>query len=119
MICPADGTTTVDEAAVSAARLAFGEGPWQRTPARDRGGLLLRVANLLADDRDAVARAESLDTGKRLAESEYDGTRAGRPRGVPGDQAHLAEHPATAATLVRLSPRRSPYDIPTPRSPRI
>jgi betaine-aldehyde dehydrogenase len=81
VICPADGTTvaTVDEAtgadveaAVSAARLAFDEGPWPRTPARDRGGLLLRVANLLADDRDAVARAESLDTGKRLAESEYD-----------------------------------------------
>lgn len=81
VICPADGTTvaTVDEAtgedvdaAVSAARLAFDEGPWPRTPARDRGALLLRVANLLADDRDAVARAESLDTGKRLAESEYD-----------------------------------------------
>jgi betaine-aldehyde dehydrogenase len=30
------------------------------------------VAALLERDRDAVARAESLDTGKRLVESEYD-----------------------------------------------
>ncbi|MFE7122399.1 aldehyde dehydrogenase family protein, partial [Streptomyces sp. NPDC057654] len=48
--CPADGTpvATVDEAgpedaaaAVAAAREAFDRGPWPRTPAAERGRLLL------------------------------------------------------------------------------
>lgn len=79
--CPADGTlvATVDEAgpqdaaaAVAAARDAFDRGPWPRTPAAERGRLLLRVADLLERDKDTLARVESLDTGKRLVESEYD-----------------------------------------------
>ncbi|MEU0129966.1 aldehyde dehydrogenase family protein [Streptomyces sp. NPDC006289] len=79
--CPADGelVATVDEAgprdavaAVAAAREAFDEGPWPRTPAAERGQLLLRVADILERDKDAFARAETLDTGKRLVESEYD-----------------------------------------------
>ncbi|WP_329112902.1 aldehyde dehydrogenase family protein [Streptomyces sp. NBC_01353] len=79
--CPADGSlvAVVDEAggkdtveAIAAARRAFDEGPWPSTPAADRGDLLLRVADLLVRDKDALARAESLDTGKRLVESAYD-----------------------------------------------
>lgn len=79
--CPADGNLVaeVDEAtaedtdaAIAAAHRAFHDGPWPHTPARERGDLLLRVADLLVRDRDAVARMESLDTGKRLVESEYD-----------------------------------------------
>ncbi|MET9580391.1 aldehyde dehydrogenase family protein [Streptomyces massasporeus] len=79
--CPADGSLVgvVDEAggkdtaeAIAAARRAFDEGPWPRTPAQERGDLLLRVAELLVRDKDALARSESLDTGKRLVESAYD-----------------------------------------------
>ena len=79
--CPADGTTVgeVDEAgpddtaaAIAAAHRAFHEGPWPGTPARERGDLLLRTADLLERDTAAVAEAESLDTGKRMVESEYD-----------------------------------------------
>ncbi|MFE9294911.1 aldehyde dehydrogenase family protein [Streptomyces niveus] len=79
--CPADGTlvATVDEAdqkdaaaAIEAAREAFDRGPWPGTASADRGRLLLRVAELLERDKAAFARAESLDTGKRLVESEYD-----------------------------------------------
>ncbi|MCC9708889.1 aldehyde dehydrogenase family protein [Streptomyces sp. MNU76] len=79
--CPADGSlvAVVDEAgakdtveAIAAARRAFDEGPWPTTSPADRGHLLLRVADLLVRDKDALARAESLDTGKRLVESEYD-----------------------------------------------
>ena len=79
--CPADGqlVATVDEAdrsdteaAVAAARQAFDSGPWPATPAAERGALLWRVADLLVDRKDEFARAESLDTGKRLVESEYD-----------------------------------------------
>ncbi len=51
---------------------AFDDGPWPARPARERGDLLLRVADLLERDKADVARAESLDTGKRLVESEYD-----------------------------------------------
>ncbi|MPZ84220.1 MAG: aldehyde dehydrogenase family protein [Actinophytocola sp.] len=79
--CPADGSfvatvaeaTAADtEAAILAARQAFDAGDWPGTPARERGALLLRVADLLERDAKDVARAESLDTGKRLVESEYD-----------------------------------------------
>jgi betaine-aldehyde dehydrogenase len=81
IVCPADETTVaiVDEAgpedadaAVLAARHAFDEGPWPRTPVPERGALLLHVADLLERDRAELSRAESLDTGKRLAESEAD-----------------------------------------------
>ncbi len=79
--CPADGSlvaeidesTSVDtSAAIGAAREAFDSGPWPGTSARERGDLLLRVADLMQRDRAAMARMESLDTGKRLVESEID-----------------------------------------------
>ncbi|HEY3709734.1 MAG TPA: aldehyde dehydrogenase family protein [Amycolatopsis sp.] len=79
--CPADGTPvgTVDEAgradteaAIAAARRAFDTGPWPSTAAAARGDLLLHTAALLDRDAEAFARAESLDTGKRLVESRYD-----------------------------------------------
>jgi betaine-aldehyde dehydrogenase len=79
--CPADGSlvATVAEAgaedttaAILAARQAFDAGEWPATPERERGALLLRVADLLERDAKDFARAESLDTGKRLVESEYD-----------------------------------------------
>ena len=79
--CPADGSLVAEideagpedtQAAIEAAHRAFHEGPWPQTSARERGDLLLRVADLLMRDKGLVAKAESLDTGKRLIESEYD-----------------------------------------------
>ncbi|KAA1420101.1 aldehyde dehydrogenase family protein [Mumia zhuanghuii] len=79
--CPADGTPVaeVDEAtaedsaaAIAAAHRAFHDGPWPHSPGRERGDLLLRVADLLERDADEIARWESLDTGKRFVESQYD-----------------------------------------------
>jgi betaine-aldehyde dehydrogenase len=79
--CPADGSLVaeIDEAgpedtsaAIAAAREAFDGGPWPGTSTLERGRLLHRVADLLERDKDAIARAESLDTGKRLVESKYD-----------------------------------------------
>ena len=66
------GRAADTEAAIAAARRAFDDGPWPRTPERERGALLLRTADLLERDAKEFARAESLDTGKRLVESEYD-----------------------------------------------
>jgi betaine-aldehyde dehydrogenase len=79
--CPADGSLVaeVDEAgpedtaaAIAAAREAFDAGDWPTSSSLDRGALLHRVADLLERDKAEIARAESLDTGKRLVESEYD-----------------------------------------------
>ena len=79
--CPADGSLVaeVDEAgpedterAVAAAHRAFHEGPWPTTSSHERGALLLKVADLLERDTEDIARMESLDTGKRLVESECD-----------------------------------------------
>jgi len=79
--CPADGSlvATVSEgtaddarAAVRAARKAFDDGPWRDTTALERSKVLHRVADLLEEQKDEVARLESLDTGKRLVESEID-----------------------------------------------
>ncbi len=79
--CPADGSlvAVVDEAgsddtvaAIAAARRAFDDGPWPHTSATDRSALLGRVADLLERDVEKIARAESLDTGKRIVEARYD-----------------------------------------------
>jgi betaine-aldehyde dehydrogenase len=79
--CPADGThvATIDEAgaedtlaAIAAARAAFDDGGWPGTSVHDRSALLHKVADLLVANKAEVARAESLDTGKRMVESEYD-----------------------------------------------
>ncbi|OUE28991.1 Betaine aldehyde dehydrogenase [Clavibacter michiganensis subsp. michiganensis] len=79
--CPADGSLvghvseagTADvERAIASARAAFDGGAWSRTAAPERGDLLLRVADGLVERKAEFARAETLDTGKRLVESEID-----------------------------------------------
>lgn len=79
--CPADGreVAVVAEAgvadaqeAIAAASRAFTEGEWPRTSTAARGEVLALVADILERDTAEIARAESLDTGKRLVESEYD-----------------------------------------------
>jgi betaine-aldehyde dehydrogenase len=79
--CPADGTLVAEvdeagaadtEAAIAAAYAAFHDGPWPQTATRERGDLLMRLADLLERDAEELARMESLDTGKRLVESRYD-----------------------------------------------
>ena len=68
----ADGSAADADDAVAAAREAFDHGPWPQLPEKERGALLSRVADHITAHRDAFARAESLDTGKRLVEAEYD-----------------------------------------------
>ena len=53
------------EAAVEAAERAFPA--WSRTPAAERSRLLERVADLIEANHEALARAESVDTGKPIA----------------------------------------------------
>lgn len=79
--CPADGTevAVVSEAgeadalkAIAAAKRAFESRIWADTPAAERGEFLLKVAAQLEERKDEFARAEALDTGKRLVEAEID-----------------------------------------------
>jgi aldehyde dehydrogenase (NAD+) len=53
--------------AVKAARAAFDRGPWRTTSGRERGRLLIRLADLIEKNADELARLESLDNGKPLA----------------------------------------------------
>ena len=130
--CPADGSlvATVDEAsavdvesAIAAARRAFDEGPWPHTSSLDRGDLLLRVAAGITARKDAFARAESLDTGKRYVESQIDmddivscftyfgklaGQEAGRivDAGSPGVLSRIVYEPVGVCGLI------SPWNYP-------
>jgi phenylacetaldehyde dehydrogenase len=70
---PADGSVLTRVAkgnardvdhAVKAARKAFDDGPWRTLPARARGRLLYKLADLIEREADAFAQLESLDNGK-------------------------------------------------------
>ncbi|WP_435372420.1 aldehyde dehydrogenase family protein [Streptomyces ficellus] len=78
---PADATTLAvvaeggaedTDAAIAAARTAFDEGPWPRTPVAERAALLRRVADLLQRDREEIGLLESRDAGKTLEEGRVD-----------------------------------------------
>lgn len=79
--CPSDGrqvgeiargTAREIDLAVEAARQAFDAGEWGRTPAVERGRLLLRLAAAIRADAAQLAALESLDTGKPLAQGRAD-----------------------------------------------
>jgi acyl-CoA reductase-like NAD-dependent aldehyde dehydrogenase len=59
------GAADVD-AAVRAARAAFDAGTWSGLSGRERGRVLLRVAELIRAEADEIARLESLDVGKPI-----------------------------------------------------
>lgn len=55
--------------AVQAARSAFESGPWSKMDARDRGRLILRLADLVEANLEELAALESLDNGKPIRDS--------------------------------------------------
>ena len=54
--------------AVAAARAAFDMGPWSRMSPRQRGNLLLKLADLIERDKEELAVLESMNNGKPIAE---------------------------------------------------
>src|SRR5262245_36133968 len=62
------------ERAVAAARRAFDEGPWGRWTPLERKRALDRVANILRERIDKIARLETLNCGKIIVESRNDVT---------------------------------------------
>jgi aldehyde dehydrogenase (NAD+) len=57
------------EMAVRAARKAFDEGPWPRMDARERGRVMMRLADLMESEIDELAALESLDNGKPVSDA--------------------------------------------------
>ena len=69
-IIPEAGANDVDRA-VKAAHRAFTEGPWANMTATERGKLLRRLAEVLAEHSESLGRAETTDTGKLLKETQW------------------------------------------------
>jgi acyl-CoA reductase-like NAD-dependent aldehyde dehydrogenase len=57
------------EGAIAAARDAFDDGRWSELPGKERATLLLRVADLIDRERERIARIETLETGKPIAQA--------------------------------------------------
>ena len=70
---PLAGKEDVDAAVTSSTR-AFQE--WRKTTPQERAGLLNRLADLLEENKDEIARIETLDMGKPLRESYANITRS-------------------------------------------
>jgi aldehyde dehydrogenase (NAD+) len=65
----AEGDAADVNLAVEAARNALDNGDWGKMDARDRGGLMYKFADLLAENLDELAALESLDNGKPIRDA--------------------------------------------------
>jgi betaine-aldehyde dehydrogenase len=81
IINPATGEFVVEVAeadqqdtllAITAAKEAFENSSWKTYSNIQRAEILRKTAQILARDKSQFAKAESMDTGKRFIESEYD-----------------------------------------------
>ncbi|MCP4327942.1 MAG: aldehyde dehydrogenase [Alphaproteobacteria bacterium] len=69
-VIPEASAADVDRA-VAAAHRAFTEGPWSKMTPTERGKLLRRLADLLADRSEDLGKTETIDTGKLLKETRW------------------------------------------------
>jgi acyl-CoA reductase-like NAD-dependent aldehyde dehydrogenase len=64
--------TECDRAAVgkivASSQSAFQQRPWQKMSAAERGGLLLKLADLMEQQSEAIVETELLDTGKPISQ---------------------------------------------------
>jgi betaine-aldehyde dehydrogenase len=58
--------------AVATARRTFDAGDWPRSPAVERGRILLKLATIVRERADELASLETRNTGKPIVEAEYD-----------------------------------------------
>lgn len=56
--------------AVRAARKAFEEGPWSKMKPAERSRLMYKLADLMEENKEALAQLETLDNGKPIRETE-------------------------------------------------
>lgn len=65
----AQGGVAETETAIRAARSAFDSGIWSRATGKSRAAVLLKVAELIERDAEKMARLETLETGKPIAQA--------------------------------------------------
>ena len=65
----AEGQPEDVDLAVKAARKALDGGDWSRLDARQRGGVMMKWADLIDQHREELARLEVLDNGKPISEA--------------------------------------------------
>ena len=70
----ADSDAADIDAAVAAARAAFETGEWGRLTAAERGRLMNRLSLAILDEAEALARLETRDNGKPIAQARVDMT---------------------------------------------
>jgi aldehyde dehydrogenase (NAD+) len=88
-------------AAVASARKAFAK--WSRTPGRERGKYLFRIARIIQERARELAVLESLDGGKPIKES--------RDFDLPQTAAHFFHHAGWADKLRYATPGREPRPV--------
>lgn len=59
------------ETAIKAARLAFDSGDWPKMPLIERAPYLQKIAQLIREKADELAKLESLDTGKTIKQTTF------------------------------------------------
>lgn len=65
----AKGGTAETDAAIKAARAAFDSGVWSRISSKDRAQILLKAAEMIEDDIERIALAETLESGKPITQA--------------------------------------------------
>jgi NAD-dependent aldehyde dehydrogenases len=63
------GTTDDIDRAVKAAKEAVTKGPWPKMSVSERCAILKKIGDLILERKEQFARAETLDTGKPIAET--------------------------------------------------
>jgi len=108
----ADSTAEDIDLAVRAARRAFDDGPWGKTTAVDRGRLLTRLGNLIAQNAVELSAIEARDTGKPKSAADADIAALARYfeyYGGAADKLHGEIVPYLAAYMVSVL--REPYGV--------
>src|SRR5687768_10650119 len=66
----AEGDKADVDKAAKAARKAFEKGAWRKMSARERGRILYKLGDLIEENKDELAKLESLDNGKPLKDAQ-------------------------------------------------
>ncbi|MBI5310621.1 MAG: aldehyde dehydrogenase family protein, partial [Actinobacteria bacterium] len=101
-ICTVANANAADvDAAVTAARDAFDNGPWPRMAPAERAALIFRLADLIEENADELAELESIDNGKPV--------KLAKIVDVPGAARHLRYF---AGWATKLEGRTIPVTAP-------
>jgi aldehyde dehydrogenase (NAD+) len=107
----AGGKDDIDRA-VKAARAAFDGGTWSKLTATERGRLLMRLGEKIADHHDELAAVEAQDTGKPMKQARADIGAAARYfefYGAAADKVHGETIPFLAGYNVQT--QREPFGV--------